>query len=114
MPTHIPLLRLPQFETSGLREPIDARMIVLRNLSRFTPEHRAILADALLADLHRWNAPPQAIAAAERLRQPNAYAVVTGQQAGLLTGPLYSIYKAMGGGNPGEEAGLSVRPGLLD
>lgn len=96
MPTHIPLLRLPQFETSGLREPIDARMIVLRNLSRFTPEHRAILADALLADLHRWNAPPQAIAAAERLRQPNAYAVVTGQQAGLLTGPLYSIYKAMG------------------
>lgn len=52
------------------------------------------LADALLEANQLWQAAPQTLENIERLRQSDCVAVVTGQQAGLFTGALYTVYKA--------------------
>ena len=46
------------------------------------------LADAIVAS-------PARQSALSRLAEPGAVAITTGQQPGLLTGPLYTIYKAL-------------------
>jgi bacillithiol biosynthesis cysteine-adding enzyme BshC len=56
---------------------------------------RAALADALAASNARWDASPQTFSNIERLRSRDSVAVVTGQQTGLFTGPLYTLYKAL-------------------
>jgi bacillithiol biosynthesis cysteine-adding enzyme BshC len=53
------------------------------------------LASVLRAQQQRRGAPPAAIAAAERLSDPRTVAVLTGQQAGLFGGPLFTILKAL-------------------
>ena len=56
---------------------------------------RAALCDALEAANASWGAGAETLANVRRLRAPEAVAVVTGQQVGLFTGPLYTIYKAL-------------------
>jgi bacillithiol biosynthesis cysteine-adding enzyme BshC len=48
----------------------------------------------LLAQQRRRGAPPAARAAAERLADPKTVVVITGQQAGLFGGPLFTLLKA--------------------
>ncbi len=56
---------------------------------------RDAVADAL-ADQNRWaGAGEQTFANIERLRQKDSVVVITGQQAGLFTGPLYTVFKAL-------------------
>ena len=57
---------------------------------------RRRLASALVAYNRRLDAPGPALAQAARLAEPQSLAVVAGQQSGLLGGPLYSLYKAIG------------------
>ncbi|HEX6622486.1 MAG TPA: bacillithiol biosynthesis BshC, partial [Pyrinomonadaceae bacterium] len=66
--------------------------------ARVLEAHRAsrdALCDAL-ADLNSsWGAGKETLENVARLRAADAVAVVTGQQVGLFTGPLYTLYKAL-------------------
>ena len=53
------------------------------------------MAEVLAAQLGARDAPPEAQAAAQRLAAPGAVAIVTGQQAGLFGGPLFTLLKAL-------------------
>ncbi|HXQ74387.1 MAG TPA: bacillithiol biosynthesis cysteine-adding enzyme BshC [Pyrinomonadaceae bacterium] len=53
------------------------------------------LADALAAMNARWGAGQETLDNINLLRESDSIAVVSGQQAGLFTGPLYTIYKAL-------------------
>lgn len=71
---------------------LDAR--APRVLANYTTDRDA-LCDALEALNSSWGASAKTLENVRRLRSPNAVAVVTGQQAGLFTGPLYTLYKAL-------------------
>ncbi|MEC8652815.1 MAG: bacillithiol biosynthesis BshC [Planctomycetota bacterium] len=63
-----------------------------------TGAERVIPRDELVASLtayaDRYDAPPQVYANIEALRDPETHVVVTGQQPGLLGGPLFCLHKA--------------------
>jgi len=59
------------------------------------PTDRGALCDALEEMNAGWGAPPEVLANVGRLRGAGSVAVVTGQQVGLFTGPLYTVYKAL-------------------
>jgi bacillithiol biosynthesis cysteine-adding enzyme BshC len=56
---------------------------------------REQVSDALFAMNKHWGAAEQTLKNIELLKDPECVAVVSGQQAGLFTGPLYTIYKAL-------------------
>lgn len=63
-------------------------------LSQYSTDRNAVC-DSLVDINRAAGAGERALANIDRLRQPDTVAVLTGQQAGLFTGPLYTIYKAM-------------------
>ena len=56
---------------------------------------RGLLCDALLETNQKFGSSDKTFANIDLLRQADTVAVVTGQQAGLFSGPLYTIYKAL-------------------
>jgi len=56
---------------------------------------RRTAADILMRQNQSWKAPKQVLSAIEKLRDPKAVAVFTGQQAGLFSGPYLTILKAL-------------------
>ena len=57
--------------------------------------HREAVAAVLAEQNRAWNGGDAAQRLVDRLRDPAAVAVVTGQQLGLFAGPLYTVYKAL-------------------
>ncbi|RYG74072.1 bacillithiol biosynthesis cysteine-adding enzyme BshC [Lentibacillus lipolyticus] len=57
--------------------------------------NRDTLTEALTEMNDAWDAPQTAYKAIERLKDRNSAVVIGGQQAGLLTGPMYTINKAV-------------------
>ncbi len=56
---------------------------------------RQDIADLIAAQQQRRHAPPAAVEAGRRLADPRTVAVLTGQQAGLFGGPLFTLLKAI-------------------
>ncbi|MDR9391008.1 MAG: bacillithiol biosynthesis cysteine-adding enzyme BshC [Trueperaceae bacterium] len=68
---------------------------VAAGLARPYPGDRAALADALDAQATARGDGPGPRRAIQRLRHPDARVVVTGQQPGVLLGPMYALVKAV-------------------
>jgi bacillithiol biosynthesis cysteine-adding enzyme BshC len=67
----------------------------IRWLNAHSCLHRDRLADGLSHYNTQMGNHPNALAQIDKLRQSDTYVVIGGQQAGVLTGPLYTIYKAI-------------------
>src|SRR4051812_33987037 len=59
------------------------------------PRDRARVTEVVLGQLERRGAHDAARAAARRLSDASSVAIVTGQQAGVFGGPLYTLLKAV-------------------
>jgi bacillithiol biosynthesis cysteine-adding enzyme BshC len=77
----------PPAELSGYRD--------LARRLRYPASARAGLCDALKRQNQTFAAPAAVFSNLERLQDENTYAVVTGQQVGLFSGPAFTIYKAL-------------------
>lgn len=80
-------------QDSRLRETYERRVETV--LPLFSRAQREALVNALRAHMQVIGASDASLEQLNKLRDERSVAVVTGQQAGLFTGPLYSVYKAM-------------------
>ncbi len=84
---------LSNFFAGDFRAPAARREAVERAVRH--ERDRAALADVLLDQNERWGLSDAVRENIEALRRTDCAAVVTGQQVGILTGPLYTILKTL-------------------
>ena len=66
-----------------------------RPVERHDPGQRALLAETLERELGRLDPPGRVLTSIHTLGSPGGFCVVTGQQPGLCSGPLSSLYKGL-------------------
>ena len=64
------------------------------SLRKFNIDRQKIV-DKLLGYNQKLDAPEQVIQNIASLSQPDTYVIITGQQPGVFSGPLYTVYKAI-------------------
>ncbi len=87
-------LALRKFYPSAVHFHYELPTRGLEVLQKYKTERNS-LCDTLTAMNSSWGAGKETLANIERLREADCLAVVSGQQAGLFTGPLYTVYKAL-------------------
>ncbi len=105
-------LSLKRYYPNAVRSPGDAAVFADEVLASYTVD-RERLCNALERINRKAGASEAALANIENLRNANCVAVITGQQAGLFSGPLYTIYKALSAVRMAEDlnsAGVNAVP----
>jgi len=87
-------IALGRFYPSAIRFHHELPLRAEEVLKAYTTD-RKVLCDVLHETNVAWGAGKETLANIELLRDSDCLAVVSGQQAGLFTGPLYTIYKAL-------------------
>ena len=87
-------LALSRFYPSAVRYHHELAERKQEVLASYKTDRRE-LCDALEEMNRSWGATDETLANIATLRETDCLAVVSGQQAGLFTGPLYTIYKAL-------------------
>ncbi len=85
---------LRRFYPNAVDSPFDIAKFAPEVLEHYKTD-RAALCDALAEINIKAGAGEKTLANIKLFRQDSTVAVLTGQQAGLFTGPLYTIYKAL-------------------
>jgi bacillithiol biosynthesis cysteine-adding enzyme BshC len=85
--------RVREFYNGDFREPDAFERQTQRVQSRQIP--REALADVLRGQNESYGCGPETLGSIQKIVRDRAAAVVTGQQVGLFSGPLYTIYKAL-------------------
>jgi bacillithiol biosynthesis cysteine-adding enzyme BshC len=85
--------RVSQFYNGSPHDP-KSYQAVASNMSQFVFD-RAGICDVLARQNRAFGCSEATLANIERLRQSGIFAIVTGQQVGLFSGPAFTLYKAL-------------------
>ena len=85
--------RVRQFYGGNPQDPNDWRLLLKQVCARII--ERSALTQILSRQNRDYHCGVKSLANIDLLRDDNCVAVVTGQQVGLFTGPMYTIYKAI-------------------